>query len=183
MSYDKEVNLDLSKLSDPALFIAAAETEDELGCVLRFHLAVEKILVFYIMQHLILGKESYIKVPREYGARLSYAVALGLPIPLAAVARQINNMRNPLAHGDKAALDSGNVQQLGRLVDALCTFDENHKPLNQRYLELPVAHPGQRITYGSGDLRLDFVLAAVAFLVTAKTWVVKDAAFLNLMAQ
>ncbi|MEM5426356.1 hypothetical protein AB3X91_40140 [Paraburkholderia sp. BR14263] len=42
------VNLDLGTLLDADPLILAAETEDDIGCILRLHLQVEQTLDFYL---------------------------------------------------------------------------------------------------------------------------------------
>lgn len=174
---ERTVNLDTTGLISTNLFIQAAETEDELGTVLRFHLAVENQLQFFVDQHRTGEVRTYVREPRDFGSKLGFAVAFGLPLPFAAVCHQINRMRNDFAHprGGVIQLDEGNVRQLGRLVDALTSIDPRHTPLAIRFIELPVSRPGERISYGSGSLRLDFVMAAMSFLSASSPWLLQHA--------
>ncbi len=65
--------------------IAAIETEDELGMVLRLHLVIEHLLNVYL-KYMRKGEiAEYVKQPREFGGKLSLAAAFGLPLHLVRV--------------------------------------------------------------------------------------------------
>jgi hypothetical protein len=163
------MNLNIKDLESADLIIAAAETEDEVGTVLRIHLAVEQVLVWYIGQRRTTEIAPYVKEPREFGGKLSLAAAFGLPLALVRVIHQINVIRNKLAHGH-ANLSTDQVQELVRQVEKLVEFDKSFTPLKNRYVELPVKQPGERIVFGSSGARLDFLIAALAFYGSAITW-------------
>lgn len=164
------MDLNIKDFESPGLLIAAAETEDEVGTVLRIHLIVEQVLVWYIGQRRTAEIVPYVKVPREFGGKLSLSAAFGLPLPLVRVIHQINVIRNKLAHG-RANLGADQVQELARQVEKLVELDQSFSPLKNRYIELPVKRPGERIVFGSGETRLDFLIAATAFYSTAIMWV------------
>lgn len=63
----KTVDLNIKELEKFQTIIAAAETDDELGTVLRLHLAVEQILVFYIKEKSHGEISKYAKLPRDFG--------------------------------------------------------------------------------------------------------------------
>ncbi|MFM0557514.1 hypothetical protein P0D69_42220 [Paraburkholderia sediminicola] len=62
----RDNDLDLNKLMAPAVFIAAAETEDELGCVLRLHLLVERLLNSYVDAKLRGPLTDFVAEPRTF---------------------------------------------------------------------------------------------------------------------
>jgi hypothetical protein len=163
------MNLNIKEFESADLLIAAAETEDEIGTVLRFHLAVEQVLVWFIGQRRTAEIAPYVKEPREFGGKLSLAAAFGLPLPLVRVIHQINVIRNKLAHGC-ANLGADQVQELARQVEKLVELDQSFSPLKNRYVELPVKRPDERIVFGSGDTRMDFLIAVMAFYSTAIMW-------------
>lgn len=163
------MDLNIKEFDSADLLIAAAETEDEIGTVLRIHLAVEKVLVWYLGQRLTTELIPYVKVPREFGGRLSLAAAFGLPLPLVRVIHQINAIRNKLAHG-WANMGADQVQELARQVAKLVELDPSFSPLKNRFVELPVKRPGEKIVFGSGGTRLDFLIATMAFYGTAMKW-------------
>ncbi|WP_017138890.1 AhpC/TSA family protein [Pseudomonas sp. WS 5146] len=160
-------DLAVEKISDVEIIIAAAETEDELGCVLRFHLMLESLLSFYLDEKCQGEVGKYAKPPRDFGQKLGMAAAFGIPMQIAAVIHQVNNMRNKLAHGHSPGLDKGDVKQLARLVNLMSAIDPEFTPLEKRYIELPVKRPGERITFGKEGPRTDFLMACTAFWGTA----------------
>ncbi|WP_455910554.1 hypothetical protein [Pseudomonas putida] len=155
---------------------AAVDTEDEMGCVLRFHLMVENLLVFYLKQKCHGEVAVYAKVQREFGQKLGLAAAFGLPLPIAAVIHQINSMRNKLAHGAKTAIDPGDVQQLTRLVNKMSQIDTSLLPPEKAYLESLQKNPGKKMKYGTEGPRVDFLIAGLAFWGSATKVLLEDAA-------
>ncbi|WP_154587906.1 hypothetical protein [Burkholderia pseudomallei] len=100
---DKPINIgfDLGKLLDPEVMILAAETDDDIGCILRLHLQIEQLLDFYLGVTRKGEIAEFVRQPRDFSGKLSIAVALGLPIVFARVAKQVNAIRNRLAHEHK----------------------------------------------------------------------------------
>lgn len=169
-------DLAVEKVLDVEIIIAAAETEDELGCVLRFHLMLESLLSFYLDEKCQGEVGKYAKPPRDFGQKLGMAAAFGIPMQIAAVIHQVNNMRNKLAHGHSPRLDKGDVKQLARLVNLMSAIDPEFTPLEKRYIELPVKRPGERITFGKEGPRIDFLMACTAFWGTALNALTQEAA-------
>jgi hypothetical protein len=169
-------DLAVEKVLDVEIIIAAAETEDELGCVLRFHLMLESLLSFYLDEKCQGEVGKYAKPPRDFGQKLGMAAAFGIPMQIAAVIHQVNNMRNKLAHGHSPQLDKGDVKQLARLVNLMSAIDPEFTPLEKRYIELPVKRPGERITFGKEGPRIDFLMASTAFWGTAINALTQEAA-------
>jgi hypothetical protein len=161
--------LNIKEFHKPELLIAAAETEDDVGTVLRIHLATEQILVWFINHKRVGGLAPYVKEPREFGNKLSLAAAFGLPLAFVRVIHQINSIRNKLAHGT-SRLGADQVQELGRQVEKLVELDHSFTTLSKRYIELPVKRPGEKITFGSGGSRFDFLIATMAFYGAAMKW-------------
>lgn len=170
---------DLTKNYDT--LYAAVETEDEMGCVLRFHLMVENLLVFYLKQKCQGEVAVYAKVQREFGQKLGLAAAFGLPLPIAAVIHQVNAMRNKLAHGAKAAIDPGDVQQLTRLVNNMSKIDPHLLPPERVTLESPQKNPGKKMKYGTEGPRVDFLIAGLAFWGSATRVLIQDAAMTKIV--
>ena len=170
-----KIDLAVEKVTDVKNIIAAAETEDEMGCVLRFHLMLESLLLFYLEEKCQGEVGKYAKPPRDFGQKLGMATAFGMPLQIAAVIHQINNMRNKLAHGHSPGIDKGDVKQLARLVNLMSAIDPKFAPLEKRYIELAVARPCEKIFFGKESLRIDFVIAFLAFWGTALLALTQDA--------
>ncbi|AKM04472.1 hypothetical protein [Burkholderia pyrrocinia] len=165
-----KVDFDIGTLLDPDIIVLAAETEDDIGCILRLHLQVEQLLDFYLGVTRKGGIAEFVKQPRDFGGKLSIAVALGLPIVFARVAKQVNAIRNRLAHDHKAAISPDAVKLLGKAVNEVRTLIPDLLPVERHYIELLQKRPNERYVYGQGECRLDFVLAVTAFLGAAVPW-------------
>lgn len=172
----KTVDLDIRELEKFQTIIAAAETGDELGSVLRLHLAVEQLLAFYIKEKNHGEISKYAKAPRDFGGKLSLATAFGLPISIARVIHQINIIRNKLAHNPDTSILNGDLKELSRAVNRLTEIDKNFTPLEKRYIEFAIKQPGKRLIFGAEDNRIDFIIAGLSFYATATQWLIKDAA-------
>ncbi|MDH0092778.1 hypothetical protein N7373_15100 [Achromobacter mucicolens] len=173
-------DLDLGKLDlNYDTFLRAAETDDELGTVLRLHLLLETYLE--VARDALLQPEvkRFVGEPRNFGDKLGYAAVAGLPVPLAAVMHHVGKMRNKLAHRDESGIDAGDIKQLARLVNQLQPLTSNPdvwKPIEQGFLELPKKFPGKRWTFGGGDLRADFVMCFGKLWSVAMAWLIRAAA-------
>ncbi|BEH23809.1 hypothetical protein [Burkholderia pseudomallei] len=171
---DKPINIgfDLGKLLDPEVMILAAETDDDIGCILRLHLQIEQLLDFYLGVTRKGEIAEFVRQPRDFSGKLSIAVALGLPIVFARVAKQVNAIRNRLAHEHKADISADAVKLLGKAVNEMQTLIPELIPVERHYIELPRKRPNEKYSYGRGEVRLDFVLAVMAFLRAAVPWLV-----------
>ncbi|MBB3295094.1 hypothetical protein FHT39_003774 [Mitsuaria sp. BK045] len=154
---------------DPHVLIAAAETEDEIGAVLRAHLCTEQFLNWFIRVRTEGEMSTFVKEPRDFRAKLSLAVALALPLPFAGAIHQINVIRNGLAHR-LDALDSSQVEEFARQVNKLSPLAPDFAPLSSRYITLEQKRPGVKIAFGSEGPRIDFIIASFALLATATVW-------------
>ncbi|MNJ48982.1 hypothetical protein D3C77_441940 [compost metagenome] len=170
------LDIDTRKLENSAALIAAAETEDELGAVLRFHLATENLLSFYINERNKGELSKYAKEPNNFGGKLALAAAFGLPIPLARIAHQINVIRNKLAHEPQSSISDGDLSELVRNVNRLTEIDPEFAPVEKRYIELAAKNPGEKLSFGEHGNRVDFVLAAFSFYSAAPKHILIDIA-------
>lgn len=173
-------DLDLGKLDlDYKTLLRAAETDDELGTVLRLHLLIETYLEAARDVLLQSDVKRFVGEPRNFGDKLGYAAVAGLPVPLVAVMHHIGKMRNKLAHRDESGIDAGDIKQLARLVNLLQPLTSNPeewKPIEKGYLELPQKFPGKRWAFGGGDLRADFVMCFGKLWYVAMAWLIVRAA-------
>ena len=154
---------------DVNVLMDAFDTEDDVGAVLRGHLLAEQFLNWYIERRLVGELSSYVRPPREFGGKLGIAAALGLPLEFAAVARQLNNIRNKLAHS-LHKLNPSQVEQLGRDVNKLLASFPGQASLEERYIQVENFNGGERYHFGQGPVRHDFGFATMFFLITASNW-------------
>jgi hypothetical protein len=149
--------------------IAAAETEDEIGVVLRMHLAMEKILNHYLRFRITSDLAPYIKIPNYTAQKIALVAALGMPIPFLAAAHEVNRIRNSMAH-DGGVLAQDKVDQLARQVDSIQSIDPSFQPLARRYVEFPQVQPGKRFSFGASGVRIDFLIATFALVAEMARW-------------
>ena len=168
------LDLDLEKMFDLKMFIDAAETEDEIGCLLRVHLMTEQLLDFYIAEK-SRGETRTYTTASTFGPKLGLAVAFGFPLPLAASSYQLNKIRNDVAHRKTDTVSKDQVKQFGRCVNRISEIDENFSPVERRYIQVPKRHGERQVRYGESDAHTDFLLAAMAFLGVAQRWIAMDA--------
>ena len=150
--------------------INAVETEDELGTVLRVHWLVEKLLVEYLKTKRKGEIGSIVREPRDFGMKLSLATAFGIPLPIAKVMYQINVIRNKLAHAKSTNIEDGDLKELVRLINLISEIGVEFTPVENRYLEMPVKRPGERLAFGEHGNRVDFVIACITFYVAFIRW-------------
>ncbi len=150
--------------------ISAAETEDEIGTVLRMHLALESILNHFLRSRIPNELVPYIKVPNYMAQKITLAAAFGMPVPFLAAIREVNHIRNSIAH-DGGALAQDKVAQLARQVDNLRLINSSSfYPLDRRYIEFPQSQPEKRFAFGTSGARIDFLIATFALIAEMAQW-------------
>jgi hypothetical protein len=154
---------------DTEKLIDAAETEDEIGVVLRMHLALEKILNHFLRSRITNELTPYIKVPGYTAQKIALAAAFGMPVPFLAATHEVNRIRNGIAH-DGDALAQDKVAQLARQVDTIQSISPSFHPLAKRYIEFSQSQPGKRFTFGTSGVRVDFLIATFALVREMAQW-------------
>lgn len=172
-----EVDMDLDAFFSIDTIIAAVETEDEVGCVLRMHLLIEQLLSFYLSEKRQGEMKTYVREPREFSQKLGLATAFGLPLPIAAVAHHINSIRNKIAHRIGEPLGQGDVQQLTRVVNRMSTIDGQFTDVERRSITVPGKNSGNPMVYGAHGVRNDFLISSLAFWVATTQWSLRAAIF------
>lgn len=170
-----EIDLDVSELLSPEKMIAACETEDELGCVLRLHLAFERLVEFYIKHSASPEQMRFIEKTNEFGEKLKRAVLLGLPLSVAEVGKQLGQIRNKVAH-EQNPINRHRLDNLIVLVDRMLLDSPSPQPVSKRKLQLFVKKPREVIVLGSHGDMYDFIIAAGTAYHGATMIVVKDIA-------
>lgn len=154
---------------DTEKLIGSAETEDDIGVVLRMHLMLEKILNHFLRSRITSELVPYIKVPSYTAQKIALAAAFGMPVPFLAAAHEVNRIRNGMAHdGDTLVQDK--VDQLARQVDSIKSISSSFHPLAKRYVELSQAQPGKRFTFGTSGVKFDFLIATFVLVTEMAQW-------------
>ncbi|EKF9835895.1 hypothetical protein O1D37_003623 [Vibrio cholerae] len=150
--------------------VLAAETEDELGTVLRIHGVLEELLDVFLSSKTQGDVAKIVKIPRDFGAKLSLSTAFGLPLSQALVIHQFNVIRNKLAHAKSQSINKGDLIQLARLTESIASNDAEFTPIKSRYIEFPSKNPGQKLAFGEHGNRIDFVITFFVFYSFLEKW-------------
>lgn len=139
--------------------ISAFETDDVIGCVLRLHLAFERLVEFYINSSASKEQIKFIEKTNEFSEKLKRAVLLGLPLKVAEVGKQLGQIRNKVAH-EQNSINRHRLDNLIVLVDSMLLDSPSPEPVSKNKLELFVKMPGEIITLGSHGDMYDFMITA-----------------------
>lgn len=153
-----------------ALQMAAVNTPDMIGLILRLHLATEVLLDEYIALERADDRGEFVLNGRFFGDKLSTAVAFGLPVPLARVCKELNRMRNEVAHPNSAdhGISPAAVGAFARTVDKLKIFAASEdgvgdfiSPLDHLKISSSERTPGT--SYRDKGDAMDLLIAYLAF--------------------
>lgn len=176
---DKEfsvVDLDVNALENSVLLIDAAETEDEIGAVLRVHLALERVLTFYVAGAIPKEARHLMRMPGNFSGKLAMATGLGLPLPIATACQHVNKIRNKLAHEAGDTLHKKDIDNLMQAVNAAGALEETWTSVERQSLELTQKRPGVFLKYGEQGSRIDFILCSMSLYGAMLRWVITHAA-------
>jgi hypothetical protein len=167
--------LNLNKLMNSERFLAAAETEDELGCVLRIHLCLESFLEEFLKHFIAESDQKYHKDRLTFSEKLSLAVAYKLPKSIAEPIQIINRLRNKFAHADNNPLTEELNFRLADHIDQIDFPGKNAEwTVRRTYIEYSTARPGEKLNFGEHGPRIDFLLASSRLLADASRWLVME---------
>ena len=167
--------LDLNKLLNSSRFMTAAETEDELGCVLRIHLCLESFLEEFLKNFVQADHKKYHKDRLSFSEKLSLAVAYDLPLSIAEPIQVVNRLRNRCAHAGDSPLESQLANMLADQVDLIEFPGKDNKfTVKKTYVEFCVGRPGEKLKFGENGPRIDFLLVSSYLLANASRWLVTE---------
>ena len=168
-----EVDINVDGLININVLIAGFETDDEIGCALRLHLAFEKLIEFYIKNTATQEALKFIENTNEYSEKLKRAVLLGLPLKIAEVGKHLGQIRNKMAH-EQASINPDKVKVLIKSVDEMLSATEESTPIAKRKMEISAKLPGETIMLGTHGNMYDFMLAAGTAYHCASMIVIKN---------
>ncbi|MFJ4343698.1 hypothetical protein [Pseudomonas sp. NPDC089401] len=174
------IDIDTTPFEKISLMIAAAETDDEMGTVIRLHGIIEGLVSFYIKEMSQGEIAKYAKEPREFGAKLGLATAFGLPLPIARVVHQINIIRNKLAHTPETPINTGDMKELARKANGLSEIFPDFSNMDRRYITINLKSPDEKLLFGKHGNRIDFIIIGFAFHTAMTQWLIQDAAIRRL---
>ena len=136
---DTDFNFDFGKFEFLTLhlgqyekFLAACETEDDIGVVLRLHLLLEKDLEAWCMcasQNGEIFKGFGENLSLDFAAKAQLAHNFGLSVELLKVIKRFNKVRNARSHQiDNLEITDVEIASLSSLISA--DYPENLLPMN-----------------------------------------------------
>jgi len=132
---------------DPELVLAAVESSDDLGKILRIHLMIEGLTEKLLREH----SRAKVDGRTTFWAKVNLMRAMGVPEKLCAACEALGSLRNQFAHNPSATLASAAAKP-----DAFLAAVEAFAPI------LPKAH-GSYVRKKSGaEYKLVFETASPA---------------------
>lgn len=141
--------------------IRAFETEDVVGCVLRIHLHVEKLLVVALQSSINPQIAKVItSVPQNFSNKVQLAAAFGVPVEICLAALDLNALRNKIGHNLGQLLPPQDVLKLAGKIDAFrAAFFPEDPTVMESAIELFSTGSGKR-QFGDGEAIWDFKIAS-----------------------
>lgn len=106
---------------DKNLIMGALETPDDIGKIVRCHLAIEQMLEELITTH----SQASIDKKASFWSKVNLARAMGVPTAICDACSYLNDLRNALAHNSKATISNTKsisekfVSKVAEIVPAL----------------------------------------------------------------
>lgn len=166
--------------STQALMQRLMVTPDAVGLVLRCHLLAEKALNCFLERKVVGAVAPFLpKQIRNYGDKLAFSVAFGLPVAIAAAFHQLNVLRNKAAHGKaEEEINAGDVLEFGRKVDAIRGVVPDMRTMPDHALRVNTPDFREVVYRGNGsqdDLLFAFVLFHGTFILWNQREEMKEA--------
>lgn len=156
---------------DSDVFVKAVETEDELGCVLRMHLILERLLDEFSMCAIPRSHKKYHPVRLTFSGKLSLATSYGLLEEIAEPIYLINKIRNKFAHDANYQLTPDRIDVLTTAVEKIKLSGQEWKPMSAAYMEIH-SRPGEKLKFGEHGVKLDFILLSGRLVGKFSQWFV-----------
>ncbi|WP_164084038.1 hypothetical protein [Stenotrophomonas maltophilia] len=149
--------IELESLAGLEHLVAALETEDVLGAVLRAQLQVEQQIELFLVANVADGMWDVAgSLPQNFSQKVTLAAALGFPKALCSVALAINQIRNKFAHKAGWTLRQSDIDNLVDKYDAARgEVDPVAQDVRKSYTQLH-GIGGERIDFGTKGPEWDF---------------------------
>jgi len=153
--------IEVESLAGLEHLVAAFETEDILGSVLRAQLQVEQQIELFLVANVADGMWDVAgSLPQNFSQKVSLAAALGFPKALCFVALAINQIRNKFAHKAGWTLKQSDIDNLVDKYDAARgEVDPVAQDVRKSYTQLHGVG-GERIGFGTKGPEWDFKIVS-----------------------
>jgi len=153
--------IEVESLAGLEQLVAAFETEDVLGTVLRAQLQVEQEIELFLVANVaddiwdVAGS-----LPQNFHQKVTLAAALGFPKELCLAALALNQIRNKFAHKPGWALKQADIDNLVSKYDAArAAVDPESYDMHESSIQLH-SLGGEKIDFGTKGPEWDFKMVS-----------------------
>lgn len=166
---------DVESLAALEHLVAALETDDVLGAVLRAQLQVEQIIEVFLEATVAPDMWDVVDaLPQLFVQKVTMAAALGFPKELCAAVLALNQIRNKFAHRAGWVLKDTDVQNLvGKYESARAALDPAAYELRKSSIQVH-SHGGEKIDFGTQGVEWDFKMAAGGIVGIVVKYLIKQ---------
>lgn len=153
--------IEVESLAGLEHLVAALETEDVLGAVLRAQLQVEQQIELFLLANVaddmwdVAGS-----LPQNFHQKVTLAAALGFPKELCFAATALNQIRNKFAHKAGWALSQADIDNLvDKYEAARAAVDQEFYEMRKSSIQLH-SRGGKIIGFGTNGPEWDFKMVS-----------------------
>ena len=153
--------IDVESLAGMEHLVAALETEDVLGAVLRAQLQIEQTIELFLEANVADQMWEVVdSLPQNFSQKVTMAAALGFPKELCFAATAINQIRNKFAHKAGWGLKPADIQNLVEKYEAArLAVDPASYAMRASSIRL-YSRGGEKIDFGTRGPEWDFKMVA-----------------------
>lgn len=153
--------IEVESLAGLDQFVAAVETDDVLGMVLRAQLQVEQQIELFLVANVADDMWAVAgSLPQNFDQKVKLAAALGLPKELCFAVSSLNQIRNKFAHRPGWALSKADVDNLVQKYEAARAIaGPGVHEVRKFYIQVP-SRGGEKIDFGTKGPEWDFKMVA-----------------------
>ncbi len=153
--------IEVESLAGLEHLVAAFETEDVLGSVLRAQLQVEQQLELFLVANVAEDMWAVAgSLPQNFHQKVTLAAALGFPKELCFAATALNQIRNKFAHKAGWSLSRADIDNLVEKYEAArAAVDPATYEMRKSSIQVH-SRGGEKIDFGTKGLEWDFKMVA-----------------------
>ncbi len=153
--------IEVESLAGLEQLVAAFETEDVLGTVLRAQLQVEQEIELFLVANVADDIWDVTdSLPQHFHQKVTLAAALGLPKELCSAALALNQIRNKFAHKAGWVLKQADIDNLvGKYDAARAAVDPESYDMHKSSIQLH-SLGGEKIDFGTKGPEWDFKMVS-----------------------
>ena len=167
--------IDIESLAGLEHLVAALETEDVLGAVLRAQLQVEQTIELFLNANVADDMWEVVgSLPQNFAQKVALAAALGFPKELCFAANALNQIRNKFAHKAGWYLKGVDIQKLvDKYEAARAAIDPASYEMRASSIRL-YSRGGEKIDFGTKGAEWDFKMVAGGIVTLVVKYLLKQ---------